>query len=220
MVERVDPRFKIVSFLFLAWMIALSSSLRETLAYLPGVLLLSLPLIRDIKRVWKTILFADTFLLLVVLTQLFLGSPLVALEVFLRSNLILLLSLSLLSTTPLFELLHALHHLKVPNSLLQVAFLTYRYLYEVKERYAKALKSARSRGFVPKTDSFTYRTYGNLIGSLMTYSFLRAERVYRAMTCRGFSGFFPVYRHFQASPSDVAFTLAVLIYGVVAKWKF
>ncbi len=219
MVEKVDPRFKIVSFLILAWLIALSS-IRETISFLPLVTFLSLPLFKNFKRIWKTLLFADSFLLLVVFSQLLLGSPEVALEVFLRSNLILLLSLSLLSTTPTFELLHALHHLKVPNSLLQIAFLTYRYLHEVKSRHTAAVKSAKSRGFKARTDKFTYQTYGNLIGNLLTYSFLKSERVYRAMLCRGFSGYFPVYRHFKASPKDFIFLALTVAYGAVVVWKF
>ena len=218
-VESLDPRFKILSFLFLAWAIALSS-LKESLAFLPAVLLLSLPLIKRLRELWKTVLFADSFLLLVVLSQLFLGSPQVALEVFVRSNLILLLSLSLLTTTPTFELLHALHHLKVPNSLLQVAFLTYRYLHEVKERYLKSLKSAKCRGFSPRTDSFTYKTYASVIGSLITYSFLKADRVYKAMECRGFSGYFPVFRHFKATAKDFIFLAASITYGALVLWKF
>ncbi|WP_457754949.1 energy-coupling factor transporter transmembrane component T family protein [Thermovibrio ammonificans] len=218
--KRLDPRFKVLSFLALAWAIALAGSLKEIFAFLPVVLLVALPALPHFKRFWKLLLFADSFLILVLATQLFLGSPEVALKVFLRSNEILLLSISLLTTSTLFEILHALHHLKVPNSLLQVAYLTYRYLYEVKERFDLTLKSAYCRGFEPKTSLFTYRTYANLVANLLVHSYYKADRVYRAMLCRGFNGYFPVFRHFKASVKDYLFLVFTTLYGVFVLWKF
>ena len=218
--KRLDPRFKVLSFLFLAWAIALAGSLREVVAFLPGVLLVSLPLLPHLRRFWRLLLFAEPFLLLVLITQLLFGSPSLAFKIFLRSNEILLLSLSLLSTTSLFELLHALHHLKVPNSLLQVAFLSYRYLYDAKRQLDATLKSAYCRGFSPRTSLFTYRTYANLFGNLFAHSFARSERVYRAMLCRGFNGYFPVFRHFKATPLDYTFLVLTVSYGVFVLWRF
>jgi len=214
-VRGIDPRFKIVSFLFLAWSIALTESIGKVLLYLPLVLATSFLFFRGRRFPFKVFLFADSFILLVLLTQLFLGSKEVALLVFLRSNEILLLSVSLLSSSSLFEVLHALHHLKVPNSLLQVAFLSYRYLNELSRKFELTLKSAKCRGFTPTTSKITYKTYAHLVANLLAYSSFKSEKVYKAMLCRGFNGYFPVFRHFKATTFDYLFLVITVGYGVL-----
>ncbi|WP_456455025.1 energy-coupling factor transporter transmembrane component T family protein [Thermovibrio sp.] len=211
----VDPRFKILSFLFLAWSIALTESVEKLLFYLPIVGMVSFLFLKGRRFPFKVFLFADSFILLVLITQLFLGSKEVALLVFLRSNEILLLSVSLLSSSSVFEILHALHHLKVPNSLLQVAFLSYRYLNELSRKFELTLKSAKCRGFTPSTGKITYMTYAHLVANLLAYSSFKSERVYKAMLCRGFNGYFPVFRHFKATYFDYLFLTATLGYGVL-----
>lgn len=214
----VDPRFKILSFLFLAWSIALTESVEKLLLYLPIVGVVSFLFLKGRKFPFKVFLFADSFILLVLITQLLLGSKEVALLVFLRSNEILLLSVSLLSSNSVFEVLHALHHLKVPNSLLQVAFLSYRYLNELSRKFELTLKSAKCRGFTPKTSKITYKTYAHLVANLLAYSSFKSERVYKAMLCRGFNGYFPVFRHFKATILDYIF-LAITVGYEVLVWS-
>ncbi len=216
----IDPRVKILSFLLLTWTVALAGNLLQVFVFFPLALVFYLTVYRKTVAILKLLLFADFFLLFVVLTQLFLGSPYQGVLIFFKSTVIVLFSLLLLTTSPVFELLHALHHLKVPNKLLQLMFFFYRYLFTLNEQLNLAKKSARSRGFVPKTSIQTYRTYGYLLGNLLLKSYFKSERVYRALLSRGFRGYFPVFRHFQIERRDIVFLLTTLIYWGVAVWKF
>ncbi len=165
----------------------------------------------------------NLFLLLVILTLPFTtpGAPLwaigplkaskagvlLALLIFLKSNLIVLTTTALLSSSTVFELAHALHHLHVPDKLVQLLFFTFRYLHVIEREFFRLKEAAMLRGFVPRTNLMTYRTTAYLVGSLLVRSYDRAQRVYEAMLCRGFTGTFPVYRHFSWRRRDLILAL-------------
>jgi cobalt/nickel transport system permease protein len=128
---------------------------------------------------------------------------------------------SVTSTSSVFTIFHALHHLKLPSTLCQILFFSYRYLHTVKEEYERMMKAAKCRGFKPQSSVRTYRTFAYILANLLVRSYKRADRVYKAMLCRGFKGTFPVYSHFSLKKKDVIFALSSFIYFmVVVLWKF
>ena len=139
----------------------------------------------------------------------------------LKSNAIFLALTALLATTTVFNLAHALDHLRVPGKLVQLFFFTWRYIHEAARELARLRRAMRVRCFAPRTDLHTYRSYGNLIGTLLVRSFDRSQRVYDAMVLRGYSGFIPAYRHPHLRPADIAAALgffAVVIFLGVLEW--
>ena len=68
--------------------------------------------------------------------------------------------------------------------------------------------AARLRGFAPKTNMHTYRTFGNMLGMVFVHSFDRSVRVYEAMILRGFSGRFQSVAAFRATSRDAVFAVA------------
>ncbi|HBE44553.1 MAG TPA: cobalt ECF transporter T component CbiQ, partial [Deltaproteobacteria bacterium] len=112
-----------------------------------------------------------------------------------------------------FSLAHAMLLLRVPKRLVTVFFLFYRYLTVIHEEYLKIRRTAAVRGFIPKTNIHTYKTYAYMIGGMIIKSYERAEEIYKAMLCRGFQGFFPLFEHFHTRKSDIIFsTISVLIF--------
>ena len=67
---------------------------------------------------------------------------------------------------------------------------SYRYLFVMEQEYQRLARSALIRGFQPGTNTHTYRTYAYFVGMLFIRAFERAERVNRAMKCRGYDGRF------------------------------
>ena len=218
--SRIDPRVKITLFLVLAWTLAVADRIVQVLAFSPLVFLMFLPLIKEFKKAVKYLLFADFFLFFVVVTQFMFGSAYLGFLIFLKSTFIVAFSLLFVSTSSVFEILHALHHLGLPNKLLQLLFFFYRYLFSIYEQYQLSVKSAYSRGFVPKTGKQTYKTYAFLISNLLVKSYFKSRNVYKSLVSRGFSGFFPVYRHFSLGVKDVLFSILILTYWGIVLWKF
>jgi cobalt/nickel transport system permease protein len=85
---------------------------------------------------------------------------------------------------------HAMHELRVPNKLVHLFFFTYRYIHVIHREYTRLTNAAKIRGFRPRTNMHTYRTFACLVGMLLVRSCERAQRVHHAMLCRGFKGAF------------------------------
>ena len=127
-----------------------------------------------------------------------------------KSNAIVLAVIALLGTSPTFHVVHALHHLRVPDKLVHLLFFTVRYIDVLSREYGRLRAAMKVRGFVPATNLHTYRAFANLIAMLLIRSYDRAERVFQAMLCRGFAGTFRILNHFTLTGRDVA-ALVVLV---------
>ncbi|WP_163327941.1 cobalt ECF transporter T component CbiQ [Desulfurobacterium thermolithotrophum] len=237
LLHEIDPRVKIIVFLLFAWGIALTPDFKEALLFIPFISILLIVTGKNALKALKPLLFANTFLIFIVLSMIFTyESPNMlhfgflslsidglkyGLFLFLKSNEILILMLLLLSTSSVFSIFHALHHLKLPNKLTQLLFFTYRYIYTIKDEYNIMMKAAKCRGFKPKTSIFTYKTFAYILGNLLVRSYRKADKIYKAMLCRGFKGAFPVYSHFSFSTKDIIFALlSTMFFLVVELWKF
>jgi cobalt/nickel transport system permease protein len=75
------------------------------------------------------------------------------------------------------------------------------------------------RGFRMRADWHTYRTLGNLAGTLLVRGHERAQRVHQAMLARGFDGTFRSLHRFTTHLRDVLFFLVTLALAVgLAVW--
>ncbi len=223
LIHSLDPRVKLIVAFLYAIMVALSSKISSLIlaSFFTAFLFVLSRL--QICQVLKRILTVNYFivLLVVVMPFTFPGRVLYSLgplamskegliygfTLFWKSNLILTTMLLLLSTAGIFNLAHALHHLHVPEKLVQLIFFSFRYIHVLQREYQKLGAAIKLRGFSPQTNLYTYKTYAYLIASLLIKSYDRSERVYKAMRCRGFQGMFPTYKHFQMSPRDKVFAL-------------
>ena len=96
----------------------------------------------------------------------------------------------MLATAPLEVTLKAAHALRVPGLLVQLALLSYRYLFVLGDELARLRVALRVRGYRHRANWHSYRTVGHVAGTLLVRGYERAERVGQAMRCRGFDGRF------------------------------
>jgi cobalt/nickel transport system permease protein len=134
---------------------------------------------------------------------------------------IVTLMLVLLATAPLNVTLRAAHALRVPGVLVQVALLTYRYIFLVAGEFVRLRTALRVRGYRNRASLHSYRTIGHVAATLLVRSAERGERVGHAMRCRGFDGRFRSLAEFRTTPADVAFFILVVCSaaGLLA-WDF
>ncbi len=135
-----------------------------------------------------------------------------AFSITLKCNAIIMANLALLSTSSMFSLAHSLAHLKVHSKLVQLFFFTWRYLHVLEDEHRRMVQAIRIRGFSPRTDMLTYRTYAYLVGLLFVRGYERGERVYKAMLCRGFDGTFWLLHHFHLHGRDI---ILAVVMGLV-----
>jgi cobalt/nickel transport system permease protein len=104
----------------------------------------------------------------------------VFLGILVRSTLCLLTMILASNTTPFSEVLATLRKLKIPSLLITVLALAYRYLFVLIERLQRA---RRSRTFTGHARNWI--ALSSLIGQLFVRSSERAERIFAAMSSRG-----------------------------------
>jgi len=138
----------------------------------------------------------------------------------LKTNAIVLATISILGTSDIFSLAHGLIHLKIPKKLIHLFFFFYRYISVLHEEYIRLRRAMIVRCFSPKTNLHTYKSIAYLIGMLLVKSYERSQRIYQAMLCRGYNGNFPIYRHFKTHKKDFVFMIIIyFITGVFLYFK-
>ncbi|HZZ82592.1 MAG TPA: cobalt ECF transporter T component CbiQ [Gemmataceae bacterium] len=127
---------------------------------------------------------------------------------------VLSLMLVLLATTPLPDIFKAARALWMPRLLVFLMLLTYRYVFLLVEEFARLRTALRVRGFRNRADLHSYRTVGQVAGTLLVRSHERSERVGQAMRCRGFDGEFRSLHEFRGGWPDVLAFLLTVSYAV------
>lgn len=129
-----------------------------------------------------------------------------------KSVTICLLFMSLVSTMTIGALGNGLHRVKVPDKMVFLMLMTYRYITVIENEYSRLIRAARLRGFKSRTDLHSYKTYAYLAGMLFVRASIRAKRVYQAMLCRGFNQKFHTLEiHTPSIKNTIFLALSVVI---------
>lgn len=126
-----------------------------------------------------------------------------------KSNAIVLALIAMVATMPVAVLGQALDRLHIPEKLVHLLLITYRYIFVIESEYHQLLRAARIRSFTPRTDLHTYKTYAYLLGMLFVRAAARGERVHQAMICRGFNGKFLCLYNFAIKQGDLVWMLVM-----------
>jgi len=231
LVYRLDPRVKIVVVCCFSIVVAVANKFFVLLLALGlsfcVVLLAGVPvrqLLRRLVPVNLFVLFLWFFLPFTIEGEpLFSVGPLVgthqgllyAALISLKANAIMVVLIALVGSTSILTLGHALHELWVPKKIVHLFFFTYRYVHVIHREYLRLLSAMKVRGFQPGTNMHTYRTYAYLVGMLLVRSADRAERVQKAMLCRGFRGRLYSLSEFSLRTNDVI-SLVVMLACILA----
>jgi cobalt/nickel transport system permease protein len=222
LISRLDPRWKLAALVLATLAVALLHTLLAAALALGGafvlVALARLPLRWYLSRIGGLAVF---LLLFVVLLPFILHGPGPALQLgplrisWYGLRVAVLLSLKALAlvtfvlvgltTSPLDATLKAACSLRVPRLLVQLAMLSYRYIFEFGSELSRLRVALRVRGFRNRASKHSYRTIGHVAGTLLVRGYERAERVGQAMRCRGFDGRFRSLTEFRTTGADYLF---------------
>ena len=226
-IHRLDPRFKItaaiaysiavaVVYRFPSLFVAFAASL--IMLWLAGLHMQSV-----LKRLFLVNGFVLMFWLILPFTAegeviyrvgpvaLYLPGIILAGQITLKCNAILMALIALVSTMSFATLGRALNYMKFPEKFVFLFILTYRYIFVIEGEYKRIWRAVKIRGFYPKTAIHCYKTYAYMIGILFIRAAARAERVYRAMKCRGFQGRFYTLAEFQPSAINWLFSAIIVL---------
>ncbi|XPV74835.1 MAG: cobalt ECF transporter T component CbiQ [Desulfovibrio sp.] len=126
----------------------------------------------------------------------------------LKANAIMLTFITLGATMTVSQFGRAMQRLGIPDKLCHLLLFTFRYIFVIEQEFKKMTRALKARGFAPRTNMHTWRTYSYLVGMLLVKSYDRAEQVYKAMVCRGFDGTFYTLEKEKLSGLDYSFLLS------------
>jgi cobalt/nickel transport system permease protein len=209
-VHRLDPRTKVIS--TLAFIITVVSFPKyEVIRLIPFFIFPAVIFsLGDIpaRFILKKVLFASIFAVLIglfnpvldtrtmyhVFTIPVSGGWVSFLSILLKFFLTMSAVLLLISTTSFPGVSHALRKLGIPEVFISQLLFLYRYLFVLMEEAMRMVRARDLRSFGTKGQGA--RTFVSLFGTLFIRTMERAERVYSAMLCRGFTGtIHPAKRH-------------------------
>jgi len=227
--HKADPRLKIIVFSIFSILCAIANGLKTPALFLIYSVFSVFVAHLKLRPLFSRLFIANIFIFFIwiFVPISYPGNPYIqlwririnheglyyALSITIKANAIIIATITLLGTSTINSLAHAMLHLKAPRKLVTVFFLFYRYITVIHDEYLKIRRAALVRGFVPKTNIHTYKTYAYMVGGMLIKSYERAEEIYRAMLCRGFHEFFPLFEHFYTSKSDIIFSvLSIFIF--------
>jgi len=236
-VHQLDPRIRLMTACIYSIVVALSRNFQVLAAAVLTSFVLVILAQLSAREIIKRIIVVNSFIVLLwlVLPLTFHGpialtlGPLtiykagivMAAQITLKSNAILLALMALVTTMNFSILGYALNWLHVSDKIVHLLLMTYRYVFVIDQEYQRLIRAARIRGFQPRTNLHTYKTYAYLVGMLLVRSAVRADRVYKAMLCRGFKRKFYCLHEFNAGKHERLFVAAmagVILVLIYLEW--
>ena len=229
-IHKLDPKTRVVAVLILSFATALCNNLFVAVLYFIISTVLIIMARLNIKDVIERIKPVFWFLLMIwiLIPITFDGQILyqfswlkisgtgviLCCKITIKSITILLFFTSLVATMSIASLGNALHKLYVPDKMVFLLLMSYRYIAVIEDEYKKLLRAAKFRGFRPKSNLHSYKTFAYLAGMLFVRASLRAQRVHQAMLCRGFNQKFHSLDVYQANRFNAIFLTGVFATGL------
>ena len=224
-IHRLDPRIRVLSACIYSIVVALCRNFQVLTAAILVSLVLIIIAQLSAREVLKRVMLVNFFVLFLWLflpltfqgpgafklgpLRLYSTGITMAAQITLKSNAILLALIALVATMNSSILGYALNRLHVPDKIVHLLLMTYRYVFLIEEEYHRLIRTARMRGFRPGTNMHTYKTYASIVGMLLVRAAIRAEQVYKAMLCRGFKRKFYCLQEFSAGKKEWLFATAL-----------
>lgn len=112
-------------------------------------------------------------------------------------------ALILIASTGVTSVCGALTKFGVPEPFVTQLMFFYRYVFVLTD---EAERTLRARSFrAPAGGAVNFKTFLSIIGGLLLRALDRAERIYRAMCCRGFEGHVRVLRFMRIGRNETMF---------------
>jgi cobalt/nickel transport system permease protein len=134
-----------------------------------------------------------------------------AVDIIVKSTICLMVMMSQCSGMSGLELGQALRRLKVPGKFILLLQFSIRYISVMQQELCRLRIAMRARGFGNGPTLHNWRSYGYMFGMLLVRALARADRIWLAMKCRGYTGCFPVSNDNGSSPGSRSLVVIVVL---------
>jgi cobalt/nickel transport system permease protein len=186
--------------------------------------LAELPVVPILKR----ILLVEPFVIGIGIINIFFDNTMVTISgvtlsrgwlslasIFLKCGLTVLASILLVATTGMDKLSEALRRFKIPKVFVLQLLLTYRYITILLEEVSRMLRAYALRA--PGQDGIHRKAWGSFAGQLILRTYDRAQRVYVAMSLRGFTGEYNTGEVEKTTAKDYGYLLGWTLFFIFVR---
>lgn len=177
--------------------------------YLIPILMLFYYVKKKLKDIFKKLLFLNLFVFVLFLVLLIESSFEEALNVYLRTNVIILFNLCIFYSSKGYDIVRGLCLLKFPAKFTSSTFFTLKMIESLTGDFKNIKTTLKARGFKANSSLFTYYTFGNILGMLFVKSIRKANSLKDSFIARGFAGQIYLNDEFKISKVDYNLILAV-----------
>jgi len=135
--------------------------------------------------IFKKVVLLNFFILFLVVFVYFKDSS-EALELFVRTNMILLFNIALFYTSQGYDLARGMQSLGFNSKVVSVLYFTLSLTNFIKKDFKETKNTLKARGFSAGTSMFTYQTYGNIFAMILVKALRKSEDMKVGMSARGF----------------------------------
>ncbi|GMO46140.1 MAG: hypothetical protein Ta2G_01200 [Termitinemataceae bacterium] len=211
-----DGRCRIIAAFFL---IAVLANTKSFVVLGSVILLCAIVLLRELYVTFLRLVPVNIFIITLWLPVL-LGSEIHAAILYtLRINCAALLYMLFVIPMSISNIAGSLSTLRVPDKLIALLILTYRYIFLLNEKLRTSLKSMQLRT-QRKNNFYIWRSLGAVFTTVIVSAIFRGEKIWTAMQCRDFEGSFPLTIIFKWSLRDtvlMAFSVACCAFIVIVE---
>jgi len=157
----------------------------------------------NIISIIKKLLFLNLFILMIFIVLLIQDTFEEALNIYLRTNMIIFFNLLLFSHSSGYDVVRALNELRFPKKFVSSVYFTLKMIQTLNDEFKKIKTTLKARGFNASSSMFTYETYGNLFGHIFVKSIKKANAMQDSFRLRGFHGRIYLINNSKLSYYDV-----------------
>ena len=136
-------------------------------------------------KIIKKLVLLNTFIVILVVFVYF-QNPTEALELLIRTNLILLFNIALFHKSKGYDIVRGLDALKFPAKIVSVFYFTLTLINYLILDFKETKNTLKARGFQNNTSMFTYKTYGNIFAMIFIKALKKSDDMQYSMNSRGF----------------------------------
>ncbi len=158
---------------------------------------------KSLFSIIKKLIFLNLFILMIFVVLLIQDSFEEAINIYIRTNMIVFFNLLLFSQSSGYDIVRALNELRFPKKVVSSVYFTLKMIQTLNDELKKIKMTLRARGFRANSSIFTYETYGNLFGHIFVKSIIKANALQDSFELRGFGGRIYLINNSKLSYYDV-----------------
>lgn len=166
---------------------------------------------KNILEILKKLIFLNLFIVMIFIVLLMQSSLEEALNIYIRTNMIILFNLLLFSHSSGYDIIRALNELRFPTKFVSSVYFTLKMIQILSDELKSIKQTLRARGFKASSSMFAYETYGNIFGHMFVKSIKKADALQDSFTLRGFHGRIYLINNTKLSIYDFILIFLVLL---------